>query len=720
MAEGSGRGSRSASRALAITGAVLLLVGVYFLYAAREIFDADSFAKRAAVAIEDERVREPIAETIVDALIENAEPDLVNARPVLISVTSNVLGTGAFESVFRQAAERAHKTIFTRDGENLVLNLADGATLAIDGLKAVSPKIASQIPKGATAKLNRIVESHLALELAKAAERVRVLGYVLPVVALLLLAGAVAADPQRRRGFLTAAASVAVAAGVGLALLLVARTIVVSRLDSDLQDAGAAVWDALLGGLATWFLILLGAVLILAAAVNTRRQLDPSEPVRRLARLAARPEGTLGQVLRALIVLVAGILIIVSPEGFLRVFAIAVGAYAIFYALSELLMLIAPPPPPGEGDERPLRQRIHLGRLAAGVVAIAVVVVVVIVVAGGDERPRRPHVRAAASIERCNGFAELCDRRLNEVSFPSVHNAMSAANDDFLIANNQKPIPDQLDAGVRGLLIDAHYGRKGNGGQVVTDLEKEGQTRQQITEAVGGEFVKTAERLVGRITGTKSSGESEAYLCHVFCELGALPIVDELVRIRKFLETHPDEVLIVFIEDYVEPADIAKAFDEAGLIDYAWTQRRDEPLPTLRQMIASGKRLFVMAENEDGGERYPWYAQGFDLTQETPFTFHTPAELADPASCDRNRGSPQNPLFQLNHWVEAIPRSPTTAAKVNAFKFLHGRAKRCDKKRDLLSNLVAVDFWEQGDLFEVTRKLNGLERDAEPEYAETG
>ncbi|HEX6117583.1 MAG TPA: hypothetical protein VFY99_10815 [Solirubrobacterales bacterium] len=719
MAEGTGRAGRRASRVLAVVGAVLLLVGVYFLYAARELFDADSFAGSAAEAVEDERVRAPIAEAIVDAMIENAEPDLVNARPVLISVTSNILGTGAFELVFREAAERAHKALFTRDGENLVLNLADGATLAIDGLRAVSPKLAAEIPDGTTAKLNRIVESQLALELAKSAEEVRVLGYVLPVLALLLLAGAVAADPQRRRGFLTATASVAIAAGAGLALLLVARTIVLARLDTDLQDAGAAVWGAFLGDLATWFFVLLGAALLLAAAVNTRRQLDPAEPLRKLSSLTARPEGTAGQVLRALAVLAIGVLILVSPEGFLRLFAIAVGAYATFYALSELLILIAPPPPPGAAGERPLHRRISLGRLAAGV-AVIVVVAVVVAIVGRDDGPSGPRARAAASIERCNGFAQLCDRRLSEVAFPSVHNAMSAANDDFLIANNQRPIPDQLDAGVRGLLIDAHYGRRGDGGQVVTDLEKEGQTRQQIADAVGEDFVRTAERLVGRITGTKGSGKSEPYFCHVFCELGAIPMADELVRIRKFLETHPDEVLVVFIEDYVKPADIAAEFEEAKLVDYAWTQRRGEPLPTLREMIASGRRLFVMAENEGGGEEYPWYAQGFDLAQETPYTFHSIEELADPKSCDPNRGSAQNPLFQVNHWVEAIPRSPKTAAKVNAFKFLYRRAKRCDADRELLANLVAVDFWEQGDLFEVTRKLNGLGRDAEPRYAETG
>ena len=43
----------------------------------------------------------------------------------------------------------------------------------------------------------------------------------------------------------------------------------------------------------------------------------------------------------------------------------------------------------------------------------------------------------------------------------------------------------------------------------------------------------------------------------------------------------------------------------------------------------------------------------------------------------------------------------------------------CDRKRDLLANWLAVDFWEEGDLFGVAQKLNGLDPAAVPEYTET-
>ena len=301
---------------------------------------------------------------------------------------------------------------------------------------------------------------------------------------------------------------------------------------------------------------------------------------------------------------------------------------------------------------------------------------------------------------------------------------MSAAEDGFLIANNRKGIPDQLEAGVRALLIDAHWGRAKEGRSVVvTDLEAEGgegKARQAAIEATSEDFVETAERLIQRqALGEEGGGEPGVYFCHVFCELGATPVNEEFQRITDFLDTHPDEVVLVVIEDYVPPDEIAKAAEETGLVDYAYTPKRGEPLPTLRDMIASGKRLLVSAENRAGGAEYPWYVPAFEFAQETPYTFHNVPELEAPSSCMRNRGSPANPLFQLNHWIEKMPRSPKTAAQVNSYDFLYGRAKMCDRKRDLLANWLAVDFWEEGDLFGVAQKLNGLDPDAVPEYTET-
>ena len=42
----------------------------------------------------------------------------------------------------------------------------------------------------------------------------------------------------------------------------------------------------------------------------------------------------------------------------------------------------------------------------------------------------------------CNGAEELCDRPLNEVAFPSTHNAMSAVtNPDWLFAQQDDGLP---------------------------------------------------------------------------------------------------------------------------------------------------------------------------------------------------------------------------------------------------------------------------------------
>ena len=45
---------------------------------------------------------------------------------------------------------------------------------------------------------------------------------------------------------------------------------------------------------------------------------------------------------------------------------------------------------------------------------------------------------------------------------------------------------------------------------------------------------------------------------------------------------------------------------------------------------------------------------------------------------------------------------------VNVRKVLLGRGRRCEKLRDRLPTLVAVNFVEEGDLFRVVDELNGV------------
>jgi hypothetical protein len=189
---------------------------------------------------------------------------------------------------------------------------------------------------------------------------------------------------------------------------------------------------------------------------------------------------------------------------------------------------------------------------------------------------------------------------------------------------------------------------------------------------------------------------------------------------RDFLDTHPDEFLILFIEDYITPEETAEAFERSGILRYTYVHARDEPFPTLRELVESDRRLLVMAENDHGDGEYPWYHDGFELTQETPFDFSSPSELTGPRSCRPNRGDVHSPLFQINHWVEKLPRSPSTAEQVNAFDFALKRARRCASERQLAPSWVAVDYHNKGEVVGVVRVLNQLPRDTEPNYRTTG
>ena len=120
----------------------------------------------------------------------------------------------------------------------------------------------------------------------------------------------------------------------------------------------------------------------------------------------------------------------------------------------------------------------------------------------------------------------------------------------------------------------------------------------------------------------------------------------------------------------------------------------------------SWSNVLVLIESRREG--VPWLRPAFELMQETPLTFREPGEF----SCRANRGVDDASLFQLNHWIESTPTPlPSNARIVNARDVLLGRAQQCQRQRGLLPNLLAVDFYRTGDLFEVVDELNGVAPD---------
>ena len=279
-----------------------------------------------------------------------------------------------------------------------------------------------------------------------------------------------------------------------------------------------------------------------------------------------------------------------------------------------------------------------------------------------------------------------------------------ATYDNWFFAQQENGIGDQLRAGIRALLIDPHYGVQTKKG-VATDLEKDIGSREKIETSLGSEAIAAAEQIRRQI-GYEGGGETEEFLCHGFCELGAITWVSGLREVRDFLVANPGEVVVMSIEDATTPEDTVAGIEEAGLVPLIY-KGPDAPLPTLREMIDLDQRLFVMAER-DGGEP-SWYRRQFEITQETPYEFDKPEQLTKPSSCDENRGPPDAPFFLMNNWVDTSPAPrPTNAKVVNQRKFLLDRVAMCTEIRGVQPNILAVDFYKQGDVLGAVDELNGV------------
>jgi hypothetical protein len=682
---------------------VALLLGSLTLYARSHILDADRFSDEAAGALENSDVRSAAAAELTDDLIDKAAPDLVTLKPIVEAAIAALIGTDPFEAAFRRGVRAAHRELFDRERDDAAVFLANFGVLVREGVASFNPGLARRIPSGLDGKLIDLEQGSVATDAAQIADRVRLLGILLPLLGLALLGVSIASAPDRRRAVTRAGVAVGV---VGLAMVVVmhvGRSLLEGSIDDEVdRRAAGAIWDAFLDPLRTWYLILAGAGLVVASAsASLLRPIDLEEPLRRAWQWVRRePETPLGRVLWAAGLAAAGLVMVLDPGLVLRLATVVVGAYAISRALAVIVGVVSVPAPERRAPAAPPAARRVLARAGAALAILAVVLGLAVLVASGEEGGDES---APGPVRACNGSAQLCDRRLNEVVIAATHNSYAGADyPGFLFPGQEGTISTQLEAGVRGLWIDTYYGLPGR--RVYTETDRiDPALNAQLQEELGPKFVAAAEAIRSEIA-RPGDEEPRIYLCHGYCELGAVEAEEAFEQIADFLRQHPHEVLIIDIEDYTTPADTVDLIERTGLADYVYEGPPGPPWPTLRQMISSGGRVLIGAEHRTGGAP-SWYRRIYSLFQETPYQFKTPAQM----SCARNRGKPGNSLFLINNWIDTDPTPrPTNAARVNARDFLLARARRCQRQRGRLPNVLSVDFYGEGDVFGVADALNGI------------
>ena len=689
---------------LIILGIIAGVLGTTMVYAWDAVVDSDEAAQRAVSALSQPEMRELIAEQVVDQIVVVA-PDALAVRPLLKQVVMGVLATPSFQSVLQRALRDLHQTIFIGNTNTLTVELTDTVLVVKTQVSALSPEWGARIPDEITDAFIDIQSDPLLLEAVRAGEMIRVLALGLPLLTLAAFAGAILLAADRRRALVWVGFGVI---GAGLFILIAEEAgglLVAGLFESETAVLVARVfWDAFAADLGVWGLIVIGAGAVLVAALWWM-----SEPIDLVARLgqASRflqpPAATLPRLGWVIACAIAGALLVLAWQEALRVMLTLAGVVFLVNALGELLRLIAArsltpdslTPAPGRQAGSGVRRKILL--LGGGLAAAAAIIV------GGlfaIQRSGGEGILAQPANPACNGHILLCDRPFDNVVIAATHNSMSSAADEFLLANHARGIIPQLESGYRGLLIDVHYGIQSDRARVVvTDIAAvTPEKREQLVKDLGEAAVRSAEEL--RQRNYNAGGARDLYLCHRLCEIGATRFAVALEGIRAWMDDNPREVLVIIIEDHAAPTDVTDAFAKAGLLPYTHAQALGAPWPTLREMIDSGRRLVVLAENDTGG--VPWYHDAYTYTQETPYAF----DAVEQFNCAANRGRPDSPLFIINHWV--TPAFAGAGAVANSAETLNGRVADCLETRGLTPNIIGVDFYSIGEAVAVARALNGL------------
>ncbi|MGH2744324.1 MAG: hypothetical protein ACRDN8_17970, partial [Thermoleophilaceae bacterium] len=292
------RSPLSARRVLAGVCAALsviaLAAGAIFLYLRVELLDEQGFADRAVEAVRDPQVRATIADRAVGAALD-VEPDLLSARPLLVSAVRGAIDTPAFEQLVRAAAINAHRVLFDEEEPTIAVDIADAAELIIPAVRSVDPELAEQLPGTLAAPLATLDRRDFAADTIELAEQVRILAAVLPLLGIGLLAAAVWLSDHRGLALRRAPFAVAAAAGLVLLAIALAEPDATRRVQGlTLGQANEAIddaWDALLRPLRTAALatgiVALGIALLVAPRAS--RVLTPIGAAARS--LAATPRG---------------------------------------------------------------------------------------------------------------------------------------------------------------------------------------------------------------------------------------------------------------------------------------------------------------------------------------------------------------------------------------------------------------------------------------------
>ncbi len=682
-------------------GGLFVAAGLMVRWIDSTVFDAESLSQRSVAALDSEAVRHELALQLTDQLARRGNREVLAFRPAALLTMEAIIDTDTFKSIFATAVRRLHADLLAGTAGS-GLDLADSLSILSSSLQLSDPIAENPGTSDSAGSFASVIGQIDDLSVWERRSEIELTSLLLLPLGLGcgVLAVVVAADRRRAIGHV-GMSLLGVGIGVLAAVLAASKLAETFPRDDDLRAAARDLAWAITADLRATALGLAAIGVVVLAAADSDNAVAPERLGRSLMaavrRLRASTGGTLVLATAAGL---GGLVIIINTAGALRLTALIAGL-GLLYCGARLCVTAAARRPPAEVQPAPAR---HHGtwEVVTGAGLLAVVSIAVVLLTG------HAHDRAEATFERqCWGSTARCGLRLDQLTLPGAHNAMSSADyPGWLFAEQLEPIGTQLRAGVRALLIDTHYGIASSvvvpGAEVPLVLtDRAAEITVPDAEAADPAQRRRAEELIADAPPAADAAR-DVYLCHNYCELGAVRFVDELRTLHHFLDEHPGEVVMLILQDATATDDVVEAFDDAGLLSEVATLRKGRPLPTLGDLVDAGTQLLVFSERGDGAGP-AWYHAAFDWFQETSFTYSSPDEL----DCAPNRGAASNPLLLVNHWVTASPPDPGLARRTNDAQRIEDRVARCRTERGLVANIVAADFVSSGDVLSVTDALTG-------------
>ncbi|KAK5124427.1 hypothetical protein LTR85_001644 [Meristemomyces frigidus] len=224
-------------------------------------------------------------------------------------------------------------------------------------------------------------------------------------------------------------------------------------------------------------------------------------------------------------------------------------------------------------------------------------------------------------------------------------------------------------------------------------------------------------------------GPDEIRLCHFNCALmdgGSLN--EHLLAVKDFLETHRDEVVTLLFVNAVHGGLLTwiKAYYDTGLDLLSYSPPREkrggamllDDWPTIDEMVATNKRAVTFLSSGADEDAAPYLLNEFDYMFETDFGIEAPDQYSCLPSRPRWPGSYIPPRLSLvNHFLYAkflgfrYPNA-TYANTTNSAGFRVGElgehAARCRSAYERRPNFLLVDFFNEGDVFDVDYGMNAF------------